>query len=241
MKIARDNYCIRHDYISRPASVPDAHELDTQYWNPYRTCMAKYYQYHVYLYGKELIVEKGLQSVLDIGCGPAWKLKTLIAPVCNDIIGLDRASIIEYCKQRFDFAQFISYDIEKETFPLKKTFDLIICADVVEHLADPDKLLEDIRSAAHYGTIVLFSTPDRDAMRGKDCLYSPNREHVREWNSGEFANYLESRGFTLLDHKLVPPMRFNWSKRYFAVWWRQRGNSRKFSFCQIAVCKKRPR
>jgi len=200
--------------------------------------MAHFYQYHVYLRGRALIQQHTLQSVLDIGCGPAFKLETLIAPVCQDIVGLDEPGIIDYCQSRFGFARFISYDIERAPFPLDRTFDLIICSDVIEHLVNPDKLLADIRSASTDKSLILLSTPERDELRGKGCMYSPKAMHVREWNYDEFAAYLASRGFLIEEHTLVPPLKFNWSRELFELWFSQLRTRRNFASCQMVVCKK---
>ena len=192
------------------------------------------------IYVSEYIRPKSGDRILDIGCGPALKLQSLIAPLCNDIVGLDDQRIVEYCRQHFDFGQFIACDIEHDPFPVQRTFDLIICADVIEHLVDPDKLLDAIRAAATPDSWIVLSTPDRDILRGKGCLRSPKRMHVREWTSAEFAIYLTSRSFVIHEHTLLPPIKFYWSTEYFQQRFLQLRAGRSFASCQMVVCKKRP-
>jgi len=236
--MVEDIYCIRSDYISQVTNQTVAPE--SAYWTPAMIRKAAYYQHDVYWRGRELIVKHGLGSVLDIGCGPALKLQSLIAPLCNDIVGLDDQRIVEYCRQHFDFGQFIACDIEHDPFPVQRTFDLIICADVIEHLVDPDKLLDAIRAAATPDSWIVLSTPDRDILRGKGCLRSPKRMHVREWTSAEFAIYLTSRSFVIHEHTLLPPIKFYWSTEYFQQRFLQLRAGRSFASCQMVVCKKRP-
>ena len=235
---ARDNFAIRPDYTAHAVNATVPAERQTEYWSPRMIHMANYYQHHVYLRAGQLARRHGLKSALDIGCGPAFKLETLIAPVCKRVVGLDEQGIVDYCKERFSFAEFFPYNIETEPFPLAETFDLVICSDVIEHLVNPDKLLADIRAATTDKSIIVLSTPDRDTLRGQGCLLSPKSVHVREWNFEEFANYLASRGFAVLEHKLLPPMKFNWSKEYARQWYAQFRAGRRFESCQMIACKK---
>jgi len=77
--MVEDIYCIRSDYISQVTNQTVAPE--SAYWTPAMIRKAAYYQHDVYWRGRELIVKHGLGSVLDIGCGPALKLQSLIAPL----------------------------------------------------------------------------------------------------------------------------------------------------------------
>ena len=109
---------------------------------------------------------------------------------------------------------------------------------MIEHLVDPDKLLIAIHTATGPESLILISTPERDRLRGKDCLSSPKAAHVREWNFAEFAAYLKSRGLTILEHRLVPPLSFNGSREFFTQWYSQFRAGRPFDTCQMAICKK---
>jgi SAM-dependent methyltransferase len=85
-----------------------------------------------------------------------------------------------------------------------RRFDLIICADVIEHLVDPDVVLRWIRLFSKPTSRIVLSTPERDLRRGRRSLGPPeNLGHVREWNSREFCAYLDSRGFDILQHEIV--------------------------------------
>ncbi|MEM1422449.1 MAG: hypothetical protein AAGH64_00445, partial [Planctomycetota bacterium] len=72
---------------------------------------------------------------------------------------------------------------------------------LLEHLIDPDPAIEVLRR--HTAGVVVLSTPDRDVVRGPDAMGLEKPEHVREWNRGEFADYLTSRGLDIVLHELV--------------------------------------
>ncbi len=158
-------------------------------------------QYEVYEYARQLILEYKIKNVLDIGCGYGLKLKKLILPVCQDVTGIDEPSTILWCKQHHNFGTWYADNLEKSRIDLERTFDLIISADVIEHLVNPNKLLELIKRHASNKTFIILSTVERDAVRGKEDMGPPsNPFHAREWNFEEFRKYLEYKRFKVSKH-----------------------------------------
>lgn len=177
-----------------------------EYWNPDRIAAAARYQHHVYAWAAELIVQRGLRSVLDVGCGPGIKLGRLIAPVCGDVEGIDQASGVEAARRAGSPGRYTIVDLDRPHRSVSpwRRFDVVICADVLEHLIDPDPAMELIRGFCHPGTVVMLSTPDRDRLRGRGCMESTKLEHVREWAASEFEAYITSRGFIVEQSRLFP-------------------------------------
>ena len=120
---------------------------------------------------------------MDLGCGSAQKLVKVIYPVCQKIVGIDQENIIEYCKKQYHKKGlvFLADDFEKPKRTFNEKFDLILNVNVIEHLVDPDKLLNYIKKHAKKDTYIIITTLDRDIWRGKNCTSSPKPEHVREW------------------------------------------------------------
>lgn len=166
---------------------------------------SKVFQWGVYQQARDLIIKNGLNSVLDLGCGMGMKLAELIHPICTDIVGVDEANTIASCRRMHSFGKWHVDNLEDSKLNMSRTFDLIIAADLIEHLVDPDQLLALIRKCACNETYIVFSTPDRDICRGQDHMGpSPNSGHAREWNFPEFGNYIKNRGFQIIDHFHCP-------------------------------------
>lgn len=162
------------------------------------------YQADVYRHAGELSRRLRARSVLDIGCGLATKLMEYVHPHCDAITGVDDAATIAVCEERYKAGRWLAGDVEDPDFSLEGPFDLIISADVIEHLRDPDRLLDIIRAASHDATEVILSTPERDRRRGPGDMGPPgNWAHVREWNAEEFCAYLGSRGFSIRETRIV--------------------------------------
>ena len=162
------------------------------------------FQVQVYEYARKIIKLNGLQSILDVGCGFGAKLEKIIYPVCQDIVGVDVEHAISYCKEKYQFGDWVIDDIEFPQKKLDNQFDMIISSDVIEHLVNPDKLLEYIRHYCHAHTHIIISTPERDRISNQNPLGPPrNQTHVREWNMSELHSYFRSRGFSITNHILV--------------------------------------
>ncbi len=189
-----DNYFIKYGYKINPQPEVYCDSVEN----------ALLYQLEVYKHAGELARSLEVTSVLDIGCGLASKLIEYVWPHCRNITGVDVASTIEQCREMHSMGRWIAGDLEDPTFSIAGTYDLIISADVIEHLHNPDRLLDLIRAASHAATQVVLSTPERDRRRGKDDMGPPgNGAHVREWNAAEFSAYLGSRGFVIRDSRIV--------------------------------------
>lgn len=204
-------YCIRDDYIENPVATTMDYVSGGEYWNASRVRAAKYFQYAVYLYVEELARSIGARNLVDVGCGVGTKLQLLHIRLPKlAICGIDQKNAIEYCRKHYDFGEWIVDDFENpEEMSWPRQPDILVCADVIEHVADPDRLLDYIRSIAGSNTRIVISTPERELMRGADCISCPHPQHVREWTSAEFQAYVKSRGFKVINSFLAPAYKLN--------------------------------
>lgn len=173
------NYFIKEGYVSR---------LDNKYFND--TSNKDEWQKEVYIYAKKIFDENKFNKILDIGTGSAYKLLTNFSK--DDTLGMDVTKTVTWLRE--------TYPKKKWTDEFKpiQGYDMIIASDVIEHIPDPDTLLDLIEQCKP--KLIVFSTPDRDLLGKGDPNGPPkNRAHVREWTMPEFRNYIDSR-FTVIDH-----------------------------------------
>lgn len=164
------------------------------------TALSDEYQDGVYRHARTLADKMGLRTVFDIGCGSGFKLIKYFSDLT--ILGSEIEPTLGWLRSTYPEHAWIPSD-----FALKPPFspDLIICSDVVEHLVNPNLLLEFIASLA-FQRLVL-STPERNAvqMRQSGHLHDgppQNPCHVREWSFTELRLYL-SQYFYVIDHLLL--------------------------------------
>jgi len=134
-------------------------------------------------------------TVIDIGCGNGRKLQSIQVP---RKIGVDFGINLESCRSRYPGQEWVEVDLSSpDCISLAKRADkhsLVICADVIEHLADPRLLVALLAQCARNGAIVITSTPDRALVRGRDHVGPPgNPSHIREWELSEYRQFLSSQ------------------------------------------------
>jgi SAM-dependent methyltransferase len=94
------------------------------------------------------------RRVLDIGCAVGY----LSAPLADR--GFQVASIDWPGTPHPATVEFSGGDLDDGLGPVAGYFDYIICADVLEHLRDPLRLLKECRARLAPGGVVLASLPN---------------------------------------------------------------------------------
>jgi len=227
-------YCIKPDYQPNLAGSPARN--GAPYWTAERIRLSTRFQYDVYLIAAELMREPGVSFVLDVGSGPPAKLASLLPPKPPLVHLVDQAEAAPLAARMLPGAAFTAADLETIDADLGRRFDLVIFADVVEHLRDPDPCLRFIQRHLSPGGRLLISTPERDILRGRDCRVCPHPDHVREWNSEEFARFLESRGWRILRRGNVPAQRALLPLRLLGATLDGFGLAPAWYSCQFALC-----
>ena len=117
--------------------------------------------------------------------------------------GIEMSPTYEYLTKKYPGRNWINLD-EMDKLANRGsglTADLIICADVIEHVKDPLELLQQLK---HMKFELLFlSTPERGLVRGAVDYGPPdNDSHVREWNAAEFREFLGPH-FEIISHQVT--------------------------------------
>jgi len=230
-------YGIKPDYQPNLTSQGYAAPDEPAYWTPERIALSAVYQYDVYKIAAKLMCEPGVASVLDVGSGPPMKLKSLLPPKPLAVHLVDHAESAPLAARLLPSATFTAANLEIIDLDLYRRFDLVICADVIEHLLDPDPCLHFIRRHLSPAGVLLISTPERDILRGRDCRSCPHPMHVREWNRAEFAIFLQSRNWQVISHCILPQRRAAAPVRILGELLDRFGLAPKWYSCQLAVCR----
>lgn len=153
----------------------------------------------------------GGTEVLDIGSGPAWVSRYLAGEHGRSVTCLDYD--IEALKSLADTG-LTAYEADLETEgwdePVAgRQFDVVIIADVLEHLRQPGKLLERLRSASllREDGFVIISVPNAshqtvvaELLHG-DFRYTEtgllDETHVRWFTLQNLTRLLERSGFVV--------------------------------------------
>jgi 2-polyprenyl-3-methyl-5-hydroxy-6-metoxy-1,4-benzoquinol methylase len=95
--------------------------------------------------------------VLDIGCGTDPVLATRLDPD-DEYHGCDFYDRVER-----EIDAYVQVDLNRESVSSKlsgRTYDVVFCGEVIEHLFSPDALLRDVRTLMTDESVLVLSTPN---------------------------------------------------------------------------------
>jgi ubiquinone/menaquinone biosynthesis C-methylase UbiE len=132
--------------------------------------------------------------VLDAGCGTAYGAAMLAAAGAELVVGVDLASdVLDGARARMPENVLLEVgDVTALAYEHGR-FDMIVCFEVIEHLPEPARALDEFRRILGSRGFLAVSSPNRD-------VYPPgNPHHVREYTPSELEAELSSRfAFTAL-------------------------------------------
>ncbi len=123
--------------------------------------------------------------VLDFGCGSGYKLLKYFKDY--HIAGMDVEPTISFLKNKYPENIWHDSNLCDNS---KLDYEIIICADVIEHVLRPDYLMERLLNTKNLEKIVI-STPERELVyEGEHSGPPKNNTHIREWNFEEFRSFI---------------------------------------------------
>ncbi|WP_048150686.1 class I SAM-dependent methyltransferase [Palaeococcus ferrophilus] len=164
---------------------------------------------------KEIIGEPKNLRILDVGVGTGSKIEWLVEK--NEVYGLEINEVaISRAKKRG--INVIKANIE-ERFPFEdKSFDLVICSQVLEHLVRPYKTLQEINRVLKPKGIFIVDVPNHFGLLSRihilfggnlyrdhagywrnEKFFEWNWPHIRFYTYSGFRNFLSTYGFDILE------------------------------------------
>lgn len=143
------------------------------------------FQKEVYEQAAVLMAAHQWHSIVDMGCGSGYKSANYLGQY--KITGVDFSPAIDQAKVDLPTYDWINAD---EFVPHQHAADLIICADVIEHVEDPDVFMKHMLSIRDWKCLMI-STPERNKRRGRWHFGPPpNHAHYREWSMRELKEFV---------------------------------------------------
>lgn len=151
-------------------------------------------------------------DILELGVGRG----TLALMLCvyNSVVAVDIAR--GYLDRLRDTGIETVQD-DAETLRLGRRFDLVIATDILEHVLDPDKLLDTVTSHLKPAGRILLRVPFRENLKGyAHCPYE--FVHLRNFDRAELWRLLARHGLVADDYWFTGFMRYKWSLGYIPQW-----------------------
>ena len=143
---------------------------------------------HRYAFAREYVCGK---DVLDIACGEGYG-SHLLSSVAASVIGVDISpDVIAHAHRKYggDHLTFVVGSCS--AIPLSNSsVDAVVSFETLEHLAEHEQMLTEIKRVLRPDGVLLLSTPDK--LHFTDIPGTENPFHVRELYTDEFKNLLSA-------------------------------------------------
>ncbi|MBN1965882.1 MAG: methyltransferase domain-containing protein [Anaerolineae bacterium] len=143
-------------------------------------------------------------KVLDLGCGDGAVLGYLVEKRGIDAYGLDISQqAVDFCR-----AQGLHVDLADINQPIGRDvadhYDAIIMSEIIEHIPDPERLLDSLRDRAD---LLIVSIPNTGFYQHRlrlllgrfplQWVVTPG-EHLRFWTLTDFRWWAQQMGFRIV-------------------------------------------
>lgn len=137
-------------------------------------------------------------SILEVGCGIGNFTATL--SIYGDVtaIDIDQNLIKKFTNKNTDIKVGFG-DIEKgDYFFPKKTFDTIVCINVLEHIENDEKALENIYKLLKKDGNLIILVPIYNFLYGE---IDRSIGHFRRYEPDDLVRRIKNHGYKIISHK----------------------------------------
>jgi len=135
-------------------------------------------------------------TFLEIGCGTGFVLKGLCKFPDLELSGAEiYLKGLKYAKQRLPNIEFVQLDATR--IPFEEKFDYIGAFDVLEHIEEDEKVMQNAYKALKYGGMFFISVPQHMFMWS---IEDEDACHKRRYSKVEMLSKLKKAGFEIKYH-----------------------------------------
>jgi len=146
-----------------------------------------YEHLHRYAFAAQFVKDK---KVLDLACGEGYGTYVL-AREAEYVAGVEiDKPTVQHARSRYikDNLEFIEGSMLAVPIEGERKFDVVVCFEGIEHIAEHDKLLSEVKRLLKDDGLFIVSTPNKAAYT--DAPDYHNLFHIKELYFEEFKNLL---------------------------------------------------
>lgn len=145
--------------------------------------------------------DKSNASIIDVGCGDAFIVKSLAREFPdNSIIGIDTAFTNSDLEQFYSDNNFTNLSLKTDMIEIKSTEEVkyVLLMDVIEHIEDDIHFVKNVRNKAFVNkqTTFIITVP---AFNSLYSAHDKFLKHYRRYNRKALVKLVENSGFEILE------------------------------------------
>ncbi|MBA7489520.1 methyltransferase [subsurface metagenome] len=148
--------------------------------------------------------KKNKLRILDAGCGDGVNLAILTKILNVEVYGVDYNPLrVKRAKKNFPTAKIIQDDLTN--LKIDKTFDIILCSQVLEHIREDNKVLKDLYDLLEPTGILVLGTPNEGCFLAqlRNKIIQPytqrNTDHINFYKEIILREKIKKAGFQIKD------------------------------------------
>ena len=144
---------------------------------------------HLHRYAFAAHFVKG-KKVLDLACGEGYGTH-MLAGEAEYVAGVEiNKATVQHARSKYtkDNLEFIEGSILDVPIEGEEKFDVVVCFEAIEHVAEHDRLLSEVKRLLKDDGLFIVSTPNKAVYT--DARDHHSRFHVRELYLDEFSSLL---------------------------------------------------
>jgi 2-polyprenyl-3-methyl-5-hydroxy-6-metoxy-1,4-benzoquinol methylase len=154
---------------------------------------------------REALAGSGAETALDVGCGTGRVVSALAAEGVH-ATGMDlSARAVELAEAAHPGCDFVQHGVEALPWPVADgSVDVVVAFEVIEHLLQPERLLQGARDALASNGRLVLTTPYHGraknialALSSFDKHFAVNGDHIRFYTDAALRSSLERAGFVV--------------------------------------------
>jgi 2-polyprenyl-3-methyl-5-hydroxy-6-metoxy-1,4-benzoquinol methylase len=139
-----------------------------------------------------------IKEIIDVGCGRGWLSNKLSA--YGEVTGIEPVeTVVEHAKKLFPKIKFYSLRPDEYIEQYKKSYSVVVCSEVLEHVIDKSKFIHDLNVLTSENGHLIVTTPRAELKKLWEDKYGAPAQPIEEWISTEDLKYLIAQnGFRII-------------------------------------------
>jgi len=146
-----------------------------------------------------------------------------IARTASEIVGVDYLeNDVNIIREKYNYEGYFGDANHLENVPLNRTFDVIVCGELIEHITNPGLMLEGVKRFMHADSVLIITTPNKwasyyihQARKKVNEESWINPEHSCWYSHYTLKNTLSRHGYAEVRYDYY--FGFETKRRYFIV------------------------